>query len=70
MANQKIKKTDVVATLKNLSGGQSVTFWIAGAYAETTYNYLLVVKSRYKLRIKIATINNGLQAVVTREQTN
>lgn len=70
MANQKIKKTDVVATLKNLSDGHSVTFWIAGAYAETTYNYLLVVKSRYKLPIKIATINNGLQAVVTREQTN
>ena len=68
MTNPKIKKTDVVATLKNLSAGQSVTFWIAGAYAETSYNYLLVVKSRHKLPIKIATINNGLQAVVTKEQ--
>lgn len=70
MANQKIKKTDVVATLRNLSAGHSVTFWIAGAHAETTYNYLLVVKSRNKLPIKIATINNGLQAVVTREEQN
>lgn len=70
MTNAKIKKTDVTATLRNLQIGQSVTFWIAGAYAETTYSYLLVVKSRYKLPIKIATINNGLQAVVTRENNN
>ena len=68
MTNPKIKRTDVVATLKNLEQGQSVTFWIAGAKMETTYGYLLVVKSRYSLPVQIVTINNGLQAVVTKEQ--
>ena len=68
MTNPKIRKVDVVATLKNLEAGQSVTFWVAGAKSETTYSYLLVVKSRYSLPLRIETINNGLQAVVTREE--
>ena len=70
MTNAKIRKTDVAATLRNLPVGQSVTFWIAGAYSETTLNYLQVWKSRNKAPLKIATINNGLQAVVTRENNN
>lgn len=70
MTNAKIKKTDVTATLRNLQVGQSVTFWIAGAYAETSYSYLQVWKSRNKAPLKIVTINNGLQAVVTRENNN
>ena len=70
MTNAKIRKTDVAATLRNLPVGQSVTFWIAGAYSETTLNYLQVWKSRNKAPLKIGTINNGLQAVVTRENNN
>jgi hypothetical protein len=53
-----------------LQVGQSVTFCIAGAYAETSYSYLQVWKSRNKAPLKIVTINNGLQAVVTREEQN
>ena len=64
--NDKILKVDVLNTLRNLEPGATLVFRIAGAGAETSLNYLQVVKSRYQLPIEIKSVDNGLRAVVTK----
>lgn len=67
--NDKIFRVDVLSTLREMEDGASIIFKTAGAGAETTLNYLQVVKSRYKIPVIIKSIDNGLRAVVTKTQT-
>ena len=64
--NDKIFRVDVLSTLRALEDGSTVIFKTAGAGAETTLNYLQVVKSRYQLPVIIKSIDNGLRAAVTK----
>ena len=64
MATKK-KKLDVVGTLRALKPGDTITFVIAGAGVETTYNSLRAIKSKYQLKVSVLSIDNGLRAQVT-----
>ena len=61
---------DLLETLQNLKVGESVTFRIAGANAETTYNSLHTTKWSRQLPITIAKSDDGLTATVTRHDDN
>lgn len=64
MATKK-KKLDVVGTLRALKPGDTITFVVAGAGAETTYNSLRAIKAKHQLNVSVLSIDNGLRAQVT-----
>lgn len=66
MATNKIYTLDLLATLRELKPGQSVTLKIAGKGQETTYGSLQTLKSQHQLPITITKVNDGLRAIVTR----
>ena len=62
---KKIQKLDLSASLLSLKRGESLTFRIAGANAETSYNSLHSTKCKLGLNnLSILTLENGLTAKV------
>jgi hypothetical protein len=70
MATLKRYGLNLLATLRGLKPGQSVTFCIAGKGIETTYGSLHTAKATHQLPITIAKSDDGLTATVTRHDDN
>lgn len=68
MTTNKKYKLDITETLRAIKPGESVSFRIAGAGMETTYNSLHTTKTALRLPLIIEKSDDGLTATVKHQE--